>query len=165
VHTLLALRALRAAHALPHTVLAVFSVQEEFSHVGAAVAAEALGPDLALVLETTTATDVPDTPGRAVVTRLGGGPAVTVADRTAVVPSALVKRLRAAAEQAGLPWQYKKPVYGGTDAGSIQARRAGIPTGVLSVPCRYLHGPAAVLDTADLLDTIRLLTAFCLAAE
>ncbi len=145
------------------TVMACFAVQEEASHAGAAVAARALEPTVALVVENTVATDVPDTPPRQVITRLGGGPAITAADRTVLVPQAVLDRLRRAAGAYGLPWQWKKPVYGGTDAGQITRSGAGVPTGVVSVPCRYLHGPAAVLDVADLADTVRLAVAFCMS--
>ena len=141
------------------TVCYSFSVQEEFSQLGAQVAAAALRPTLALAIENTLAVDTPGTPPQKVVTRLGGGPAVTVADRTAVVPRALQERIRRAAEAAGVPWQYKKPVYGGTNAGRISL--AGLPCGVVSVPCRYIHGPVGLLRVADLLDTIRLVTEFC----
>jgi putative aminopeptidase FrvX len=146
----------------PHTLLFNFAVQEEVGQAGALVAGRALEPTLALAVENTLALDIPDVPARKVVTRLGGGPALTAADRSLIAPRRVLDRLRAAAEAAGVGWQYKKPVYGGSDAGKIFTTGAGVPTGVVSVPCRYIHGPAGLLRTEDLLATIRLTAAFCL---
>jgi putative aminopeptidase FrvX len=146
----------------PHTVVFNFAVQEEMGQGGARVGSRALEPTLALALENTMALDVPDVPPRRIISRLGGGPAVTAADRTLVAPRRVLDRIRRAAEAAGLNWQYKKPIYGGSDAGKIFTAGTGVPTGVVSVPCRYIHGPAALLRTEDLLATIRLTAAFCL---
>ncbi len=54
-----------------------------------------------------------------------------------------------------------KPAYGATDAGRIALSRAGIPSGVVSVPCRYIHAPVAMLSVTDVLGTIELVTRFC----
>jgi putative aminopeptidase FrvX len=146
----------------PHTLVFNFSVQEEVGGGGALVGGRALEPTLALAVENTLALDLPDVPARKVVSRLGGGPAVTAADRSLVTPGPVLDRIRAAAGAAGVSWQYKKPIYGGTDAGKIFTTGAGVPSGVISVPCRYIHGPAGLLWTEDLLAAIRLTCAFCL---
>ncbi len=154
------LRASSATHERPAAAVCFsFSVQEEFSLLGAQVGAASLKPTLALAVENTLAVDTPGIPPQKVVSRLGGGPAVTVADRTVVVPRSMLDRIRRAAAEAGVPWQYKKPVYGGTNAGRIAL--AGLPCGVVSVPCRYIHGPVALLRVEDILHTIRLVTQFC----
>lgn len=140
-------------------ILCSFSVQEEVGMRGALPAAHTLRPDLALVLENTTATDVPGVTAGKVVAQLGKGPAVTTADHTHIVPSRVLDRIRKAAE--GLPWQYKKPVYGGTNAGSLATSRSGVPTGVVSVPCRYIHAPAAMLHIGDIIHTVELVSRFC----
>lgn len=144
------------------TILVNFAVQEEFGGAGAIVGTRALEPTHALVIENTIASDVPDTPPRKIITRLGEGPAITLADKSVVVPESVVRRIKLAAESCGIKYQYKKPVYGGTDAGRIQLTGLGVPTGVISVPCRYIHGPAGILDVEDIEATIRLVAAYSL---
>lgn len=126
-----------------------FSTAEEVGLRGAATAAFDLAPDLALVVEAT----MGETPGLEEArqpSRLGSGPAITVSDGRVVVPWNLVESLEAAGQAAGVATQRKKPPYGGTDAGAIHLSRGGVPTGVVSVPCRYIHSPVSLLDLEDL---------------
>ena len=116
---------------------------------GAATAAYAIAPDLALVLEGTTCADIPGNEAHRQSTRLGDGPALTVMDRAHIPPRWLVDRLAAAAERRHLPYQWKRTTAGGTDAGPIHLSRTGVPTAVVSVPCRYIHGPCAVISCQD----------------
>jgi len=94
--------------------------------------------------------------------RLGRGPAITVADRSIIVSRRMVEALEQAAvtEEATIPYQYKLPTYGGTDAGAIHLSRAGVLTGVVSVPCRFIHSPTSTLRLNDLENTIRLVARF-----
>ena len=134
---------------LPFGLVMNFSVAEEVGLRGAQAAAFDLAPDLALAVEAT----IGETPGVEAArnpSRLGGGPAITVADGRIVVPQRVVDSLEAAAKRAGVPCQRKLPPYGGTDAGVIHTSRGGVPTGVVSVPCRYIHSPASVLKLSDL---------------
>ncbi len=134
---------------LPFGLVMNFSVAEEVGLRGAQAAAFDLAPDLALAVEAT----IGETPGVEAArnpSRLGGGPAVTVADGRIVVPQRVVDSLEAAARRAGAPCQRKLPPYGGTDAGVIHTSRGGVPTGVVSVPCRYIHSPASLLKLSDL---------------
>ena len=143
------------------TVVFSFSSQEEVGLRGAGAAAYAHEPDAALAIENTVASDVPGVPAEKVVTELGAGPAITTADHSHIVPRRIVERLRRAAEEEGIPWQYKKPMYGGTDAAKIAQSRTGVPTGILSVPSRYIHGPSAMVRIDDIVLTARLALAFC----
>ncbi|MFZ5585974.1 MAG: M42 family metallopeptidase [Thermodesulfobacteriota bacterium] len=136
-----------------------FSVAEEVGLRGAATAAFGVAPDLALCVEAT----VGDTPGVEPArnpSRLGGGPAVTVADGRVVVPWRLVESLELAAQRAGVAWQRKLPPYGGTDAGAIHVSRGGVPTAVVSTPTRYIHSPVSLLDLRDLAATLALTRAW-----
>jgi putative aminopeptidase FrvX len=126
-----------------------FSVAEEVGLRGATTAAFDLAPDLALAVEAT----VGETPGVEAArtpTRLGQGPAITVADGRIVVPRAVVDSLEAAGREAGIACQRKRPPFGGTNAGAIHLSRGGVLTGVVSVPTRYIHSPASVLKLSDL---------------
>src|SRR6056297_1392548 len=142
------------------TVLFLFSTAEEHKQLGAGSIQLPLTPAAALVLENTTATDTAGTPAHFKVAELGKGPALTLADTKYVVPERIVNSLKACAEHHAIPWQYKKPVYGGTNAAVISTWRGGIPTGIVSVPCRYIHSPAGVLRITDLEQTADLLYYF-----
>jgi len=65
-----------------------------------------------------------------------------------------------AAEAESIPYQFKKIPSGGTDAGAIHLTKAGVPSGTVATPCRYIHGPAAVTHVGDLENTVRLVKAF-----
>ncbi|HYO89672.1 MAG TPA: hypothetical protein VER79_13565 [Candidatus Limnocylindrales bacterium] len=150
----------------PVDVLAAFTVQEEIGLRGAQVAAQTLRPDVAFVLEGTTAHDLPDPARRPddsrdlnPTARMGGGPALTILDRTLIVPPNLLAFLRDTADIEGIPYQIKSNPGGGTDGGSIHLAGAGAPTAVISLPCRYIHSPAALLLRDDYDNALRLIQA------
>lgn len=139
-----------------------FVIGEEVGLRGARTAAYQIDPDLALALEGTIGADMPGIPEESQPVRLGRGPAITVADRSIIVSRRMVEALEQAAvtEEATIPYQYKLPTYGGTDAGAIHLSRAGVLSGVVSVPCRFIHSPTSTLRLNDLENTIRLVTRF-----
>lgn len=149
----------------PFPLWGAFTVQEEVGLRGARVAAYRLAPDLALILEGTTCADTPGTDDHLVSTRLGQGPAITFMDASLIADRIMVEELIAAAERAGVPWQWKGTTMGGTDGGAVHRVREGVPTAVLSVPCRYIHGPAAVMSLADFESARRTVEAFLAELE
>ena len=140
-------------------VVGAFTVQEEVGMRGAHVAAFFAEPDLAVVLEGTVADDLPGEEGPPPSTRLGHGPAITLMDRSFVADRRLVDWLIETAEAEDIPYQFKRPNVGGTDGGAVNRSRAGVPTVALSVPCRYIHAPVAVMDLSDFWYTVELLRA------
>ncbi|HEY8391447.1 MAG TPA: M42 family metallopeptidase [Capillibacterium sp.] len=136
-----------------------FTVQEEVGLRGATVAAYGINPDLALVVETTSAGDVPPLKKHQASTRLGHGPAISFMDRTLIVQPKLVEALVAVAESAGIPYQFRQTTTGGTEGGAINQTRTGIPAAVISIPCRYIHSPVGVLNLNDFAATIKLVDA------
>ncbi|MEE9379485.1 MAG: M42 family metallopeptidase [Candidatus Lokiarchaeia archaeon] len=142
------------------TVLFNFAVQEEVGGFGAMTGAYELKPTMALAIENSTAADVPDIEDSEIPLYIGKGPAITVADRSLISNPKVNKRLIKNAEIDNITYQYKKPRYGGTDAGKIQFSRSGVPSTVVSVPCRYIHSPTSLLKLEDIVDTIRLLETF-----
>jgi putative aminopeptidase FrvX len=60
------------------------------------------------------------------------------------------------AKSIGVPYQFKQPMVGGTDAGRIHLSRGGVPTVVLAIPCRYLHSPVSLLSLSDYENTLKL---------
>jgi len=137
----------------PFDLHVAFTVQEEVGLRGARAAAGRIRPDVAFVLETTACHDLPqdpDEPDQTTITRLGGGPAITVIDRSMVSDPRLVRHLVRAADAAGIPHQFRSPQHaGGTDAGAIHRTGTGVPSVVVANPCRYIHGPYAIMNMAD----------------
>lgn len=141
-------------------ITAAFTVQEEIGLRGAGVAAYTIQPDMALVVEGTTCADIPLSMPHGESTRLGEGPALTIADRSVIVHKDILDGLVRAGTIAQVPYQFKRTTFGGTDAGAIHISRSGIRTGVVSVPCRYIHTPAALLDLRDVQHTQKLIEVF-----
>jgi endoglucanase len=83
-----------------------------------------------------------------------------VADNSFIVPREMVQFLESLADDNDMPYQYKTPLYGGTDAGAIHDSGKGVKCGVVSVPCRYIHAPLAMLRLSDLEHTVTLVDAF-----
>ncbi|MBO8140568.1 MAG: M42 family metallopeptidase [Firmicutes bacterium] len=148
------------AEDFPFPVFGVFTVQEEIGLRGARVAAYDVAPDLALVLEGTTCADIPGAAPHGQSTVFGAGPAITVMDATSIPSRPLVDGLVRAAQRRGIPWQWKRTAFGGTDAGSIHLTREGVPAATVSVPCRYIHSPCAFMNGSDYENTRRLLLGF-----
>ncbi len=144
---------------LPFDLWAAFTVQEEIGLRGARVAAHAIDPIAAFVLEGTICDDLPKEEEASPTTEMGKGPAISVMDRSAIANRKLVDLLLNTAKELGLPCQLKQPGVGGTDAGSVHLARAGVPTVAMAVPCRYIHAPIAMLSVTDFQNEITLLRA------
>ncbi len=141
-------------------LVAVFTVQEEVGCRGAEVAVQRARPDLALVLEGTTANDVPGVPEHKQVTCVGKGAAISVMDRGTIVRERLLAALKTCAEQNGVPYQFRRGALGGTDASMIHKALTGCASGGISVPCRYIHSPCSVAAIQDFKSAYRLADAF-----
>jgi endoglucanase len=137
-----------------------FSIGEEVGGRGAGPAAYSLDPDMALAIENTTAADVPGIKDSECPAYIGKGPAISVADRSMLAHPFVNKRLIENAKYEKIPYHIKKPIFGGTNAGRIHQTRSGIPSSVVSVPCRYIHSPTSLLSLEDIYHTIKLVSAF-----
>jgi endoglucanase len=143
-------------------LLAAFTVQEENGVRGARVSAFTFNPDLAIVLDSTPAYDLPnwdDAENTQYNTRLGAGPAIYVADSSTLSDPRLIRLLVEIAEAEGIPYQIRQPGGGGTDAGAIHRQRAGIPSVSVSVPHRYSHTAVSIARLADWENTLQLIHA------
>jgi endoglucanase len=138
------------------TLVANFAIGEEVGLRGAKTAAYQIKPDVALVVEGTVAADTPGIPSHKCPTRLGQGPAISVADKSIIVNPSLVIFIEQAAQELKIPWQHKIPLTGSTDAGAIHLAGKGALTGIISVPCRYIHSPSSVADLKDFEHTVTL---------
>lgn len=149
---------LQLAHTEPeYDITLVFTVQEEIGLRGAVTAAYAVQPEIAVVVDATTAADSAGVPSDKQVCRMGDGPVVSFMDRQTMYDSALYAYIRDLAEKNGIPTQTKTMVAGGNDAGAFQRAKEGAYVAAVSLPCRYIHSPSCVLKEQDITNTYRLL--------
>jgi len=143
-------------------LLAAFTVQEEIGARGARVAAYAFNPDLAIVIDSTPANDLPVWDGSENAlynTRLDAGPAIYIHDAGTLSDPRLIRLLAETGDALGIPYQFRQPGSGGTDAGVIHRQRAGIPSVSVSIPGRYAHTAVLLCRLADWQNTLALLYA------
>ena len=144
---------------LPYDCTFCFSVQEETGCTGAKAAGVSILPDLAIVVEGTTAGDVPEAPEHKVVCRLGAGPVLSFMDKGAIYDRVLYDRAAELAAERGLQWQTKEGVCGANESRSLQTSGTGVRVLAVSLPVRYLHSAQSVADLGDLDATLALLRA------
>lgn len=149
---------LKEQYSMP--IYGAFTVQEEIGLRGAGVAAYAIEPDLAIVLEGTTCSDLPGSKEHGYCTSMGGGPAITAMDASVVTDKRMVTELLRIAEEHNIPIQFKRSITGGSDAGRINQTKIGIPVVVVSVPCRYIHSPVSMMSLVDYENTVKLIKLF-----
>ena len=140
-------------------LLVSFSVQEELGLRGARVAAYGFNPDAAFAIDSTPANDLPDWQGEENTrynTRLGAGPAIYLADIGTLSDPRLIRFLTQTGDELKIPYQFRQPGGGGTDAGAIHTRRAGVPVVSISIPGRYAHSAVLVSRLADWQNTLAL---------
>lgn len=145
---------------LPMDCTFAFTVMEEVGTRGAFGAAFGLTPETALVLEGTTAADVPALEPDRQVCWPGKGPVLSWMDNGTIYDRELFERLRELAEQDGIPWQMKHYLSGGTDARTIQRTKAGVRVAGISAAVRYLHAPSSVCSISDAKQMLQLARAF-----
>jgi putative aminopeptidase FrvX len=157
-----ALEALRRCHergSLSGSFAAVAAVQEEIGLFGARTAAFEIRPDLAVAIDVTHATDAPGVEAKQIGEHeLGSGPAI---GRGSTLSPKVFELLVETAEEAGI--EHTIAASGrstSTDADAIQISRSGIPTGLVSIPLRYMHSPVEMVDLGDVEATVELIAAF-----
>lgn len=150
---------LRRLQTSPHDLIFTFTVQEEFGMRGAGVAAFDLEPEIGLAIDLSSTGDTPR-PATHLAAKLGGGPAIKVADRGMIAHPRLREALAQTARQHDIPYQLEVFPHGYTDATAIQSARRGVIAGGVSVPCRYIHTPSEMVEESDVENTVRLLLAF-----
>lgn len=154
------LKALELTRKSENDLYFVFTVQEEVGLRGAGPAAFSIDPDYAVVVDVTPDGGAPGSK-HGCSSRCGGGAAIKVMDSSVICHPQMVKVLRDLAQAGDIPYQMDVIAQGGTDGGTIHSSRAGVVTGGVSVPCRYVHSPQEVSYVEDVDATARLLAAFC----
>ncbi len=135
---------------LPRDAWFAFTVQEEVGCRGSQTAAWRIQPDYALILEGTTAADLPSQSGGEKVCCPGKGPVIPFMDGGSIYDPVLYRKLAALAEKRGIPWQTKTKISGGTDASSIQRSGGGARVAAISAAVRNIHSPSCVICLEDM---------------
>ncbi|HTA05005.1 MAG TPA: M42 family metallopeptidase [Solirubrobacteraceae bacterium] len=140
---------------------AVAATQEEITFGGSRTSAFSLAPDAAIVLDVTHATDAPGIEVKEMGKHpLGSGPVIT---RGSTLHPAVFELLHETAEAEGIPFTIEASGRAtGTDADAVHLSRGGIPTGLVSIPLRYMHSPVELVQLDDVENTAKLVAAFAL---
>jgi endoglucanase len=157
-----AARLVAAAGGAPGDVLALAVTQEETGFAGARTSAFKHKPDVAVVVDVTHATDQPGVQlGEMTEHKLGSGP--VIARGTSLHPL-VFDLLHDTAEKEDIPFTVESLARGtGTDADAIYISRSGVSTGLVSVPCRYMHSPVEMVSLGDIDAAARVIAAFAQA--
>ncbi len=149
-----------------NSVYAVFTVQEEIGLRGATVSSFKINPDVGIAIDVTSAGDYPGIKDHESPIHIGKGPAIKIADGRreslggGLISHPLVRQLLVeTAEIEDIPHQVEVLEGGTTDATAIHLSREGVPSGVLSIPTRYIHSAVEVLSLDDVENTVKLLKA------
>jgi endoglucanase len=135
----------------------VFTTQEEVGVRGAATSAYGVDPDIGIALDVCPTGDTPN--AQKMEMALGKGPCVKIQDVGMIADPRVVQWMIRTAEKNKIPYQREVLLIGGTDARAIQATRAGVPAGCISIPARYVHSPSEMVDISDVQNAVKLLTA------
>jgi len=160
-----AMRRLHAQRELLHaSVSFVSAVQEEVGTRGAHTSAYSVEPDIAIAVDVTFPSDHPQTSKQRLGdVKLGGGPGITIGG---FVSPRISQKLMAVAKEAGIAFQFDvQGAYTGTDNDEIQITREGVATGLLNIPCRYMHSGSEVVSLKDIDATAELMARFVLSLD
>jgi putative aminopeptidase FrvX len=157
-------RLVAEAGGAPGDVYGTAVAQEEITFAGARTTAFSLRPDVAIAVDVTFATDAPGLDEKELGRhRFGSGPVI---GRGSTLDPAVFELLHETAEKESIPFTVAASARAtGTDADAIHLAAAGIPTGVVSIPLRYMHSPVEMVELEDVHNTARLLAAFAQALE
>jgi endoglucanase len=133
----------------------VFTTQEEVGPRGARTSAHSVDPQIAIAIDVTATGDTAH--GLKMDMALGKGPAVKIRDSGMIAAPEVVTLIEKAAKAARVPFQREVLMLGTTDASVIQVVRAGVKSGCLSIPCRYIHTTSEMVDLNDVQNGVRLL--------
>lgn len=148
---------LRGIKSTPNDLYFVFTTQEEVGLRGAGVAAYGVDPEIGIAIDVTATGDTPAS--LKMVMELGKGPCVKFRDPGMLADPRVTDWMITTAEKAKIPYQREVLLMGTTDGKEIQISRAGVMTGALSIPCRYVHSASEMVDYNDLKNSVKLLTA------
>ncbi len=141
----------------PNTLYGVATVQEEVGVRGASTSVEMVGPDIAIILESDIAGDVPGIKPDESSTKLNGGPSLLLYDARMIPNLKLRDLIVDTAKKLKIPLQFTTMEGGATDGSVIHLHKHGVPTVVLGVPTRHIHSHNAIIHRNDFDNTVKLL--------
>ncbi len=133
----------------PNRVVGVATVMEEVGLRGASTSVEAVNPDVAIILESDIAGDVPGIEEEQSAIKLGKGPSVLLYDRRMIPNLKLRDLVMLTAAELEIPLQMSLIEGGATDGGAIHLHKTGVPTVVLGVPARHIHSHSVIIHRED----------------
>jgi len=159
-----AARLVAEAGGAPGDVAAVAAVQEEITFAGARTSAYSLDPGVAIVVDVTHATDAPGIEVKEIGSHEFGSGAVI--DRGSTINPMVFELLHVAAEAEEIPFTVEAHAgRTGTDADAVHLSRGGVPTGVVSIPLRYMHSPVEMVQLSDVEACAKLIAAFAMRLD
>ena len=153
VGVLVAIETLRVLKSTLHDVYFVFTTQEEVGLRGARTSAYGINPDLGIAIDVTSSADTPN--AMKMEMALGKGPCIKIQDSGMISDQRVVQWMIRAAEKNKISYQREVLLFGSTDAQAMQATRAGVPSGCISIPTRYVHSPSEMVDYSAFFITAR----------
>jgi endoglucanase len=157
VGVLVAIETLRSLKTSPHDLYFVFTTQEEVGTRGAITSAYGIDPNIGIALDVAPSGDTPNS--QRMELALGKGPCIKIQDSGMIADARVVQWMIEVAEKNKIPYQREVLLGGSTDARAIQLTRAGVPSGCISIPVRYVHSPSEMVDYSDVQNAVRLLSA------
>ncbi|WP_026477888.1 M42 family metallopeptidase [Alkaliphilus transvaalensis] len=132
----------------------VFTTQEELGLRGAKTAAYGVNPDFGIAFDVTATGDTPK--GIKMSVKLGEGPTVKVKDNSVICHPKVKNFMIEQAKKNDIPYQLEVLEFGGTDSGAIHLTRSGVPSGVMSIPTRYIHSTNEMCAISDIENAVKL---------
>jgi endoglucanase len=143
----------------PNTVYGAATVMEEIGLRGATTSVRAVDPDVAIVLESDIAGDVPGIKADESQIKLGKGPTVLIYETRTIPNLKLRELILDTARNENIPVQISYVEAGGTDAGAIHLHGIGVPSAILAVAARHIHSHSSIIHREDYDHAVRLLAA------
>jgi len=143
----------------PNTVFGVATVQEEVGLRGATTSVRVVDPDIAIILESDIAGDVPGIKDEESSVKLGAGPTVLIYDARMIPNIKLRNFVLDTAKEFEIPVQLSTITGGATDGGAIHLHKTGVPTIVIGVPARHIHSDSSIIHRDDYDRAVKLLVA------
>lgn len=153
-----AIETLKNLNATDNDLYFVFSVQEEVGLRGAKTAAYSIDPDFGIAIDVTAHGDTPKAKRFAI--GLHKGTAIKVKDNSIITHPLVRNNLVELAKVNDIKYQMEVLEFGGTDSGAIHTTKEGVPSGVISIPTRYVHSTVEMASKDDIMDSVRLLKAY-----
>jgi len=154
----IAIEALKTIKDPKNDLYFVFSVQEEVGLRGAKTAAYRITPDIGIALDVTSHGDTPKAKRFAI--GLNKGAAIKVKDNSIIAHPKIKEKLVKLAKDNEIPYQMEVLEFGGTDSGAIHLNKSGVPSGVISIPTRYVHSTNEMASKNDIINCAKLLRKF-----